>query len=806
MYIARIGKTKLYDPRVDDLALIDPVVELEENSAGSFSFTITPNHPANDLLERRKTIIDIYEDDEPDPFFSCMVYEMEDDFFKNTKVYCEGELSYLNDSIQRPAEYHGMSVIQLLSTYINNHNAQVEQKKQFKLGIVTVHDPNDSIYCFTNMESTMECIKEDLVDDLGGILHVRHANGEKYIDYITEDDVRVNNQVIRLGENLINYKSNISSLNIATAVIPLGEKLEVSPIPALDMRLDIKSVNDDIDYVYDQDAVNAFGWVYKTAIWENVTTATALKRKGEEYLSNTQFDNLVIEATAIDLHLVDPAETSIRLSDKLRFYSKPHGLKNKFFRLTKQSIRLNNPANNIMTFGKEEHLSLSARTSQANAEAIRAMESITPASKILNLAKANASAMINGNGQNGFVVLHENDQGVVYEILIMDTPDINTAQKVWRWNQNGLGYSDKGYAPDNFKLAITADGQIVADFITSGIMSGSIVRGGDIEVGGTGFGASGSITMKDENGNVLLKLDKNGLTFFGNYKIQYANISGTPSIPSKTSELQNDSGFINSSALNPYQTKIDQYNVTTKTFTGASMVLGGQDDANGNLVVKNADGTKDLVTLDNEGIKLDNSVKITANNIEGGTLKLGGKDDANGKLQLVDASGNVLVEMTSTGFNVTGTGVIPWSAIGQHDGVVEGTYHEASYWQEGYTSVGQKLVCEDLTVTGGGIDLPNNKGTVKIYDPQSQFGNYTQMNDKGFFVGRTNGNFVSVKGTWDENYPLGVTVQTEIAQEGTRTINIGSYIKLESANGSCELTPTSLKFYNASGTLIKQYP
>ena len=76
------------------------------------------------------------------------------------------------------------------------------------------------------METTLSCIKDDLLDDLGGILRVRYMNNEKYIDYITEDDVRTNQQVIRLGENLINYTSNISSLDIATAIIPLGNRLE----------------------------------------------------------------------------------------------------------------------------------------------------------------------------------------------------------------------------------------------------------------------------------------------------------------------------------------------------------------------------------------------------------------------------------------------------------------------------------------------------------------------------------------------------------------------------------------------------
>ena len=493
MYTVRLDDKKIYDARIDDLTLIEPAIELEENNAGSFSFTIQDNHPSYDDIKRRKSIIKVYEDDEI--IFAGMVYEIEEDFYKNKKVYCEGELSYLNDTIQRPAEYHDMTVRGLLETYIENHNAQVEPEKQFKLGMVTVKDPNDSIYCYTNMETTLSCIKNDLLDDLGGIIRVRYMNNEKYIDYITEDDVRTNQQVIRLGENLINYTSNISSLDIATAIIPLGNRLEESPIEALDMRLDIKSVNNNLDYVSDSIAVSNFGWIYKTVVWDDVTDANTLKSKGEKYLTDSQFDNLIIEATALDMHLIDNNEMSIRLSDKIRIVSKPHGLKDKYFRLTKQTIYLNNPENNTITLGKEEHISLSAQTVQANNDILKAMEKITPASTILKKAKENASALINGNGENGYVVLHENEKGVVYEILVMDTPDINTATKVWRWNQNGLGYANSKDANGNweFGLAMTIDGQIVADYITTGTMNCDRLKGGTINgqyiYGGTVEGA-----------------------------------------------------------------------------------------------------------------------------------------------------------------------------------------------------------------------------------------------------------------------------------------------------------------------------
>lgn len=94
-----------------------------------------------------------------------------------------------------------------------------------------------------------------------------------------------------------------------------------------------------------------------------------------------------------------------------------------------------------------------------------------------------ATEKITGN-LGGYVVIHDSDNdGQPDEILIMDTPDINTATKVWRWNKNGLGYSSTGYAGP-YGTAITADGEIVADFITAGTMSANLIKGGTLILGG----------------------------------------------------------------------------------------------------------------------------------------------------------------------------------------------------------------------------------------------------------------------------------------------------------------------------------
>lgn len=94
-------------------------------------------------------------------------------------------------------------------------------------------------------------------------------------------------------------------------------------------------------------------------------------------------------------------------------------------------------------------------------------------------AVQNATKLIRG-GLGGHVVMMADGNGLPQEILIMDTDDITTAQKVWRWNLGGLGYSNTGYE-GNYGTAITMDGQIVANFITTGTLNAAVIKAGTIQ-------------------------------------------------------------------------------------------------------------------------------------------------------------------------------------------------------------------------------------------------------------------------------------------------------------------------------------
>lgn len=89
----------------------------------------------------------------------------------------------------------------------------------------------------------------------------------------------------------------------------------------------------------------------------------------------------------------------------------------------------------------------------------------------LNQAKINATEQLN-KALGGYVYKAQN------ELFIMDSDIPEQAIKVWRWNLNGLGYSRTGINGP-YELAMTQDGQIVADFITTGKLKTAIIEGYD---------------------------------------------------------------------------------------------------------------------------------------------------------------------------------------------------------------------------------------------------------------------------------------------------------------------------------------
>lgn len=131
-----------------------------------------------------------------------------------------------------------------------------------------------------------------------------------------------------------------------------------------------------------------------------------------------------------------------------------------------------------LTLGSEKS-SMITTISEVQSSVNKVQTTVGRFPKLLQTAIGNATSLITGQS-GGYVVLHGDENGQPYELLILDAPSIEEAVNIWRWNVGGLGFSHNGYNGP-YETAVTADGQIVADFITSGSLVANIIKAGVIQ-------------------------------------------------------------------------------------------------------------------------------------------------------------------------------------------------------------------------------------------------------------------------------------------------------------------------------------
>lgn len=360
MYRIKCDDYNLYYPGRTDHILGSPTLKLEVNKAGSLSFIVYPTHEYFNNIKKMESIITVLQDSKI--IFKGRVYSDLVNFYKVKKVECEGVLTYFNDSIVRVYEFTG-TVSEYLEYLITQHNEQVTEAQRFKLGSVTVTDPNDYIIrANSNLPTTWAEIEEKLIKLLGGYIVVRYEDDGNYIDYLS-DYTDTSTQDIKFSVNLLDLENDVKADKLATCIIPYGAKLSdikkdetedetTTGETSNDTRIDITSVNDGLDYIQNDDAVAKYGKIYEVKTWEDVTTPLNLLLKAQEYLSNTirLVNKLTIKA--IDLNLSDSEIEAFKLGDYIKVYSSPHGIAETMF-LTSYSLDLSNPTGFTFTLGRE---------------------------------------------------------------------------------------------------------------------------------------------------------------------------------------------------------------------------------------------------------------------------------------------------------------------------------------------------------------------------------------------------------------------------------------------------------------------
>lgn len=511
IYEVYLDGNLLYYPNDETYAIINSTLQLALNEAGSFEFDVPSYNLRYNDFKLRKSMIQVLQNGEEIFYGEVREVKTNSDFTKH--VYAVGELAFLFDSIQPQGRFL-TSPYDAVVDIVAKHNSQVEDRKKFTVSHIDVTDEDNQIYFYTNGEDTLSILRQKICDVLDGYIQItKDSSGKRYLSIVPLSYFGTCKQEIQFGENLLDYSCNLSASDIATVVVPRGVKLEdeqrtADAVEGLDEYLTIKGTtadyyhkNVDDDFVQLDEAIANFGYVRVLKEWEDVTIAENLKNKATEWLKSAQYEAMVLELKALDMAQFDVNIDTFKLGDSVHVWALPYGMDTSL-PVRKKTIYLQELEKNEVVLGNTVRKSY---TNQASTVVEQLKNEIPEERTFLDQAKDNAIALLTDPAK-GFVSYVFDEDGNRTEIVIADNMDASLATKKWVWNSSGLGYMYLKDGKWESSVAITMDGKISANFITTGTLSADRISGGTIK--GVKFEqTSGGNNVTIENGRLTLKSD-----------------------------------------------------------------------------------------------------------------------------------------------------------------------------------------------------------------------------------------------------------------------------------------------------------
>lgn len=427
-----------------DAPRITGTIKLGINTIDSFTFNIYKNNQGYDLIKSLKTKIEVINTKTNKVEFKGRVLlpkqKMSNLGLFTKTVVCESELGYLMDSTQRYGKYHNVTVREFLEIIIEQHNKQVSEDKQFKVGQVTVTDNNDSLYRFIGYEKTFNTIQDKLIDRLGGELRIRYINGVRYLDYL-EEIGSVSTTEIRLAKNLVTLEEEKDPTSIITRLVPLGSKKTVidnnGEETEIEERITVAEINNGLDYIDDIEAMGEFGIIEDTVTFDDVNIVENLLRKGQEYLKSNNKIRKSYSITALDLSLIGLDINSI---DLYNYYKVSNSLMNidEELRVIEKTIKIESPEDSTVQVGekfddiKKYQLSVSKTANEVKEVQNKLNNTIATVVKVENNVVQIGSSVgeIEDGliGTNGNVTEIVNTLNILSNIVLSNTGNITEVQ------------------------------------------------------------------------------------------------------------------------------------------------------------------------------------------------------------------------------------------------------------------------------------------------------------------------------------------------------------------------------------------
>ncbi len=401
-----MDKNLVHSPLFSGLGyvVINPVLTLEVNKAGSLEFSLTPSHPLYNRLHKLRTIITVNENGKE--IWRGRILESKTDFYKNKNIFCEGALAFLNDiMLTLPKKFATKGA--LLDDYMNYvcdaYNARCSLYRKITFGgcnfCALANDENainGSTKIYVNRDASTasdSAISEDSAENdgyvsafsalieiptniYGGRFKIFYKDTGIDLVYVYTDTAFVSGdndryisdsngtvidsfvksyQTIRFGSNLLDFEECLNASEVYTEILPFGAKPENES-----SRLNLKKLCGGKLYpdvtnrgsIVSEEGLEQFGRIMKVAIYDNVGSRRQLYQKAKKALQNAVGEAVSITANAVDLHMLDVDTDKLDIGDAVRVISEPHNIDAMFF-ISKISLDMCNPNNNKYTLGAD---------------------------------------------------------------------------------------------------------------------------------------------------------------------------------------------------------------------------------------------------------------------------------------------------------------------------------------------------------------------------------------------------------------------------------------------------------------------
>lgn len=272
--------------------------------------------------------------------------------------------------------------------------------------------------------------------------------------------------VLRYGKNITDITADTDMTNTYTAIVPYwtnGEEMVTLPEKIL--------------YAETQYSVTMAKSVDLSNEFEDKPSVSALRAKAQEYLTSNQ-GWIIKQNVKVDFVQLWQTEEyadyaplqRVRLCDTVTVVYEPLNVETTA-KVVKTVYNTLLDRYDQIEIGEASE-TISDAVKDVTNEATKGL----PTKNFLQESIERATELITG-GLGGYVQFVYNADGEPEELVILDEPNIEDAVNVWRWNKNGLGFSSTGYDGE-YRLAMTYDGHIVADFVDTGFLSANRIRAG----------------------------------------------------------------------------------------------------------------------------------------------------------------------------------------------------------------------------------------------------------------------------------------------------------------------------------------